>query len=136
MDLDGLHREHQPSHGRHQPRVPLLRRQGRPLQGHPQDSARRLVEGRGARHPQRPPNVGIPERAALLHRLPLRPLPDRFCQRTEETETIDGLTDHWLKVEYEPGKFGWIFGGYASVERGGPKYYIPEKTVIFDLSWY
>lgn len=55
---------------------------------------------------------------------------------TEETETIDGLTDHWLKIEYEPGKFGWIFGGYASVERGGPKYYIPEKTVIFDLSWY
>ena len=55
---------------------------------------------------------------------------------TEETETIDGLTDHWLKIEYEPGKFGWIFGGYASVERGGPKYYIPENKVIFDLSWY
>ncbi len=55
---------------------------------------------------------------------------------TEETETIDGLTDHWLKIEYEPRKFGWIFGGYASVERGGPKYYIPENTVIFALSWY
>ena len=55
---------------------------------------------------------------------------------TEETETIDGLTDHWLKIEYEPGKFGWIFGGYTSVERGGPTYYIPENTIIFDLSWY
>ncbi len=55
---------------------------------------------------------------------------------TEETETIDGRTDHWLKIEYEPGKYGWIFGGYASVERGGPKYYIPERVVIFDLSWY
>ena len=55
---------------------------------------------------------------------------------TEETETIDGLTDHWLKIEYEPGKFGWIFGGYATVERGGPKYDIPENTIIFDLSWY
>ena len=55
---------------------------------------------------------------------------------TEETETIDGRTDHWLKIEYEPGKFGWIFGGYASVERGGPKYYIPENIIIFDLSWY
>lgn len=55
---------------------------------------------------------------------------------TEETETIDGLTDHWLKIEYKPGKYGWIFGGYASVERGGPKYYIPENIVVFDLSWY
>ncbi len=55
---------------------------------------------------------------------------------TEETETIDGLTDHWLKIEYAPGKYGWIFGGYASVERGGPKYYIPENIIIFDLSWY
>ena len=55
---------------------------------------------------------------------------------TEETETIDGKTDHWLKIEYIPGKYGWVFGGYASVERGGPKYYIPENTVIFDLSWY
>ena len=55
---------------------------------------------------------------------------------TEETETIDGLTDYWLKIEYEPGKFGWIFGGYVSVERGGPKYHIPEKDIIFDLSWY
>lgn len=55
---------------------------------------------------------------------------------TEETETIDGKTDHWLQIEYAPGKYGWIFGGYASVERGGPKYYIPENTVVFDLSWY
>ena len=55
---------------------------------------------------------------------------------TEETETIDGITDRWLKVQYAPGKYGWIFGGYASVERGGPKYYIPEWTVTFDLTWY
>ena len=55
---------------------------------------------------------------------------------TEETETIDGLTDHWLKIEYASNKYGWIFGGYASVERGGPKYYIPEAMIIFDLSWY
>lgn len=55
---------------------------------------------------------------------------------TAETETIDGLTDHWLKIEYAPNKFGWIFGGYTSVERGGPKYYIPENMIIFDLSWY
>lgn len=59
-----------------------------------------------------------------------------FGQNTEETETIDGLTDHWLKIEYASNKYGWIFGGYASVERGGPKYYIPEAMIIFDLSWY
>lgn len=55
---------------------------------------------------------------------------------TEETETIDGKTDHWLKIEYAPDKYGWIFGGYAYAERGGPKYYIPEAMVKFDLSWY
>jgi len=55
---------------------------------------------------------------------------------TEESETIDGHKDHWLKVEYQPGKYGWIFGAYAGVERGGPKYYIPENMVKFDLGWY
>ena len=55
---------------------------------------------------------------------------------TEETETIDGINEHWLKIEYAPNKYGWIFGGYATVERGGPKYYIPEAMVKFDLSWY
>ena len=55
---------------------------------------------------------------------------------TEETETIDKFKDHWLKIEYEPGRFGWIFGGYASVERGGMKYYLPEDCVIYQLTWY
>ena len=55
---------------------------------------------------------------------------------TEETETINGITDYWLKIEYLPGEYGWIFGGDASVERGGPKYYIPEWTVENDLRWY
>lgn len=55
---------------------------------------------------------------------------------TEETETIDGLTDHWLQIEYAPNTYGWIFGGYVSVERGGPKYYIPEQMVMMDLSWF
>lgn len=55
---------------------------------------------------------------------------------TEETDIIDGIEDYWLLVEYEKNKYGWIFGGYASQERGGPKYYIPEKVVRFRLSWY
>ena len=55
---------------------------------------------------------------------------------TEETETIDGLTDHWLKIEYAPKAYGWIFGGYVSVARGGPKYYTPEDIVRFYLGRY
>lgn len=49
---------------------------------------------------------------------------------TEETDTIDGITDYWLKIEYE-NRVGWIFGGYAGVERGGPKYFIPDSVVDF-----
>ncbi len=55
---------------------------------------------------------------------------------TEETEKIDGLPDHWLKIEYAPNKYGWIFGGYTTVERGGPKYYTPENIVLYDLIWF
>ena len=54
---------------------------------------------------------------------------------TEEKETIDGKTDYWLKIKYKNYE-GWIFGGYASVERGGPKYYLPEAMIASDLSWY
>lgn len=54
---------------------------------------------------------------------------------TEEEEIIDGLDDIWLKIEYE-GVTGWIFGGYASVERGGAKYYTPKAMVLFSLSGY
>lgn len=55
---------------------------------------------------------------------------------TEETETIDGETDYWLKIEYLPGEYGWIFGGDASVEKGGPKYSIPEWSLETYLRWY
>lgn len=54
---------------------------------------------------------------------------------TEEVETIEGKTDHWIKIKYKDYE-GWIFGGYTSVERGGPKYYIPEEMVEFALGWY
>jgi len=47
---------------------------------------------------------------------------------TEERETIDGKTDRWLKITYN-GIEGWVFGGYTGVERGGPKYYIPEDMI-------
>jgi hypothetical protein len=56
-------------------------------------------------------------------------------EMTEESETIDGRTDGWLKIAYQ-GIEGWIFGGYATVERGGPKYHIPESIIESGVSWY
>ena len=57
------------------------------------------------------------------------------AEATEETDTIDGKTDRWLKIAYH-GIEGWIFGGYASVERGGYKYYTPENIIIAALGYY
>ena len=48
---------------------------------------------------------------------------------------IDGFTDYWLKISYK-GYEGWIFGGYAYAERGGPKYEIPEEEIKYKLGWY
>jgi hypothetical protein len=50
---------------------------------------------------------------------------------TEEEDTIDGITDYWVKIKDEQNRTGWIFGGYASVERGGPKYRIPNSEIRF-----
>jgi hypothetical protein len=50
---------------------------------------------------------------------------------TEEKETIDGRTDHWAKIVDGKGRIGWIFAGYADIEHGGPKYYIPEHDIAF-----
>ncbi len=50
----------------------------------------------------------------------------------EEEDTVDGITDRWVQVSYKDYE-GWIFGGHASAERGGPKYYIPEQLIAFDL---
>jgi hypothetical protein len=48
---------------------------------------------------------------------------------TEETDTIEGKTDHWADVIYNGNDKGWIFCGDATVERGGPKYLIPENMI-------
>jgi hypothetical protein len=58
-----------------------------------------------------------------------------IIEATEEKETIDNKTDLWLKIKYK-NIVGWIFGGYASVERGGPKYNTPESLIDFELGWY
>ena len=43
-----------------------------------------------------------------------------------------GKKDYWLKIKYEDYT-GWIFGAYIDIERGGPKYYIPEDVIEFGL---
>ena len=50
---------------------------------------------------------------------------------TEETDTIDGITDFWLYVRDDENRTGWIFGGYTNVERGGPKYRNPNSQIRF-----
>ncbi len=56
-------------------------------------------------------------------------------EATEETETIDGRSDRWLKIALN-GIDGWIFGGYTDVMRGGYKYYTPENIILFQLGYY
>jgi hypothetical protein len=55
-------------------------------------------------------------------------------EATEETETIDGKTDRWLKIRCN-GAEGWIFGGYADVMRGGYKYYTPENIILSQMGY-
>lgn len=54
---------------------------------------------------------------------------------TEETEKVDGDTDHWIKIRYDKdnNKYGWIHGSKVYVERGGPKYERPEDEIKFLL---
>lgn len=72
----------------------------------------------------------------------IEPPPDRPPQTsveilaiTEETDSIDGEEDHWLKIRYG-GKTGWLWGASASAERGGPKYLTPENSIAFDFTTY
>lgn len=51
---------------------------------------------------------------------------------TEEEDTQDGRTDRWVKVRYKDYE-GWLFGGYLSSERGGPKYGVPGDRIAFDM---
>jgi len=54
---------------------------------------------------------------------------------TEEEDIIDGETDYWVKIKDKQNRIGWIFGGYASVERGGPKYYTPDASISFEYAF-
>jgi len=50
---------------------------------------------------------------------------------TEEEDTVEGMTDYWVKIEDEQNRIGWIFGAYTDINRGGPKYRIPGDEIGF-----
>lgn len=55
-----------------------------------------------------------------------------FMAMTEERDTIDNITDHWVKIIDSQKRIGWMFGGYGDVNRGGPKYLNhPEAYIGF-----
>lgn len=58
-----------------------------------------------------------------------------FCTTEAITEEVDSEKggEPWVRCSYE-GKTGWIYGGYLSAERGGPKYYIPDESI--SLYWF
>lgn len=61
----------------------------------------------------------------------------KVIEITGETEQHGRYSDYWLKMEYEPGLYGWVHGSDLSTERGGPKYYLPDETVDWKISsWY
>jgi hypothetical protein len=47
---------------------------------------------------------------------------------TEETDSIDGKIEHWLKIQFEDGRIGWIFGGYA-YNYSDPRYPFPNNII-------
>jgi hypothetical protein len=50
---------------------------------------------------------------------------------TKETDIINGITDYWVYIIDQDERTGWMFGGYGTVERGGPKYLTPENMINF-----
>jgi hypothetical protein len=53
---------------------------------------------------------------------------------TEEKDTVEGKTDHWVKIKDEHNRIGWIFGGYLYMgDRGGAKYRIPADRIFAGL---
>ena len=72
----------------------------------------------------------------VLHTVRPRETPEQdnveVIAMTDERVTIDNRSDYWLKIKYKEYE-GWIFGGYASVERGGAKYYLPHVLIWEEL---
>ena len=55
-------------------------------------------------------------------------VPLKILAITEETDSIDGQIEHWLKIEFEDGRIGWIFGGYV-YNLADPRYFFPNSIL-------
>jgi hypothetical protein len=59
----------------------------------------------------------------------------RLLLITVEKDTINGVTEHWVKIKDKFNNEGWVFGGFLEMgDRGGGKYLTPELFVSFDLN--
>ena len=76
-------------------------------------------------------------RGNVIYRIIKKPSPEYdhvyLLAITQETDSVQGIEfegnpieDHWVKILIDYDKSGWIFGRKLSVERGGPKYFLPE----------
>jgi hypothetical protein len=53
---------------------------------------------------------------------------------TSEKDTVNGVTEHWVKIKDKNSREGWVFGGFLLLsEGGGAKYYTPEAFVSLDI---
>ena len=81
----------------------------------------------------------IPDNNVLYQIIPTQEkpqLPLYILAITEEPAGVwNGRDDYWVKIKDEQNRIGWIFGGYASVERGGPKYMTPKSTIGFNYDF-
>jgi hypothetical protein len=55
-------------------------------------------------------------------------VPLKILAITEETDSKDGEIEHWLKIEFEDGRIGWIFGGYV-YNLADPRYFFPNSIL-------
>ena len=75
----------------------------------------------------------IRDKPGLIDTKVISQIKDRYSSTictaiTEEEDTIDGITDHWLKINYN-GVERWVFGGYVSTDLGGIKYRRPDSII-------
>jgi hypothetical protein len=74
----------------------------------------------------------------LFQLIPIRqnhtPVSVTILAITEEKDSIDDKTDHWLYIKDEQNRIGWIFGGYTTVDRGGPKLRTPNNQISFNFN--
>lgn len=55
--------------------------------------------------------------------------------QTIETDTINGVTEYWVKIIDKFDREGWVFGGFLEMgDRGGAKYFTPETYIFMELN--